>query len=295
MKPLPKFNQYLLQKGYCKEIAGYYSYNAHYYTEWLKNNKLSLKKAQYTHLMEYVGYLQKQKSTVIVNKHLRSIELYYDYLQLPNIAINVRVRGSKKHLRLFLNEEELDTLYKRYETRITTYFKNSNKLLLGLTIYQGLELKELRLLELANLDLEKGTLYVGSGKHFRNSRTITLKAHQILPLHSYIIQHRNKGVNGYQSKYTKGLFLPQVEYRTSIAKQLKYINKELLELSKVLGIPYQSLKQLRQSCIVLWIKNYGLRQAQYLSGHKGIDSIERYQQQDIEDLSKQIELFHPLQ
>jgi len=292
MKPLRNFYKHLLQKGYSKEIAQYNSCNAYYYQQWLATKKLQLEKATYNHLMDYIGYLQnkQQKKAVMVNKHLRSVDLYYNYLQLPNMATNVRVRGSKTHLRLFLTQEELNILYTNYHTKITTYFKYSNKLLLSLCMYQALELKELQLLKLADLDLEKGTLYIGSGKHYKNSRTVTLKSHQILPLHNYITQHRNP-----QNKESEALFLPQSIHKTSIAKQLKYINRELLKGCETLEIPYQSLRQLRQSCIVLWIKNYGLRQAQYLSGHKGIYSIERYRQQDIEDLSKQIELFHPLQ
>lgn len=69
--------------------------------------------------------------------------------------------------------------------------------------------------------------------------------------------------------------------------------KQLKEETKDLEITYQSLKQLRQSRIMTWIKQQGLRQVQYLSGHKGIISIERYKGQDIEDLSKQIEKLDP--
>jgi hypothetical protein len=90
------------------------------------------------------------------------------------------------------------------------------------------------------------------------------------------------------------LFLPQSKALKRLAKQLGQIHKSLMIQTKELEFKYQSLKQLRQSRIVCWIKQYGLREAQYLSGHKGIDSIERYQSEDIEDLSKQIEKLHPM-
>jgi len=73
------------------------------------------------------------------------------------------------------------------------------------------------------------------------------------------------------------------------------MQKDLKKQLETTPINYKNIAQLRQSRISLWIKQYGIRQAQYLSGRKSIVSMERYQQMDLQDLSKQIELFHPMQ
>ncbi len=288
-KPIDKlFYKHLQQKSYVIETVSYYSRNAYYYKNWLSSKGISLKEARYTNLMEYVAYLQSTgKSSVMINKHLKSIELYYDYLQLPNIAHTVRLKNTKKHARLFLTEKELDQLYHTYQTSTTTYLKHTNKLLLGLTIYQGLEIQELLTLEKTDVNLGQGILQIRAGKFLKNDRKLELKAHQIIPLQQYITNHR-------KPSEAELLFLPQALYKHRLKYQLGTIHLELKELAKTTDISYKSLQQLRQSRIVQWIKHYGLRQAQYLSGHKGITSIERYQKQDLEDLSKQVQQYHPL-
>jgi N-acetyl-anhydromuramyl-L-alanine amidase AmpD len=55
------------------------------------------------------------------------------------------------------------------------------------------------------------------------------------------------------------------------------------------------LNQLRQSRIGIWVETYGLRKAQYLSGLRRLQSVERYQKQKLEDLQRQIGRHHPLQ
>ena len=61
------------------------------------------------------------------------------------------------------------------------------------------------------MDLEKGTIYIASGKHLKNSRTLKLEAHQIIPLHNYITNHREQG---------EQLFLPQAKALKRLARQL---------------------------------------------------------------------------
>ena len=281
------FFLHLKTKGYVKETANYYDSNRKHYEKWLTENKLTLVQVMYTDLMNYIGFLQTQedKSNVMINKHLKAIELYYNYKELPNIANNVRVRKGKQEAKLYLTEKDITQLYKHYKSTSVSYYSYSDKLLLSLCIYQALELKELLNLKLEDINLEKGTIYIASGTHLKNSRTLELEAHQILPLHNYIINHREEG---------EQLFLPQGLAKARLAKQLGKIHNSLVAQTEELPFNYQSLKQLRQSRIVIWIKQYGLRETQYLSGHKGIDSIERYQSGDIEDLSKQIEKLHPL-
>ena len=274
-----EFKKYLLDKGYVVETAIYYSYNVFHYQKWLDQHPILLAKATYNDLMDYVAYLQSSgKSSIIINKHLKSIDLYYNYLELPNIASTLRLRKHKTAARLFLNEKVLEDLYNLYESSSIM-----DQLLVGFTIYQALELHDLMLLTTAGIDLTKGTIYIPSGKHLKISRTLALKATQILPIQNYLQQKGSSDL----------LFLGDYS-KNQLGNRLSRIHKRLQSLTKESNIKYQHLRQLRQSRIVVWIKQYGLREAQYLSGHKGISSIERYQKQDIEDLRKQIKKFHPL-
>jgi len=43
-----------------------------------------------------------------------------------------------------------------------------------------------------------------------------------------------------------------------------------------------------------WLKQHNIRQVQYMAGHKSIRSTESYRLQDLTDLTRQLELFHPL-
>ncbi|MCF8380821.1 MAG: hypothetical protein K9H49_14710 [Bacteroidales bacterium] len=56
----------------------------------------------------------------------------------------------------------------------------------------------------------------------------------------------------------------------------------------------QSPKQIRVSLITWWLKNYNLRQVQYMAGHKYVRSTERYQLNNLDKLQGQLEKYHPL-
>jgi integrase/recombinase XerD len=282
------FYFHLKSQNYVHETASYYQSNIKYYQNWLAINNLEIENTTYQTLLNYIGFLQESKSNVIINKHLKSLELYYDFKELPNIVSNVRLKTSKSNTRLYLKEKELKYILDTFKTTNTNYYQYSDKILLSLISCQALEIQELYNLKLQDVNLEKGTIYIASGKHLKNSRTLKLEAHQIIPLHNYITNYRE------EHKEMEQLFLPQSKGKHRLSKQLTGLHKMLLFQLKEEELIYQSLKQLRQSRIVIWIKQYGLRQAQYLSGHKGITSIERYKGQDIEDLSKQIEKLHPL-
>jgi len=69
----------------------------------------------------------------------------------------------------------------------------------------------------------------------------------------------------------------------SFLRPLKAQNKTLL-----------NAKQIRASVITKWLKQYNLREAQYLAGHRYISTTESYLQNDVEGLIEEINQFHPL-
>ena len=266
------------------------------FTDWLKMNTLTLKTIKYNQLLNYIGHLQSQKkSKTSINTTLRAIEHYYHFLKIDNIALNVRLRGVSQEQIILLSEEELQEIYTNYQnTTKHGYFKYSNKLILGLMIFQALDKQDLMNLELLDLDLEKGIIKVPGGTRRKNNRIIQLEAHQIIPLHDYITNYRGIGRNGkISTEESEKLFHPNVNKEQRVHEQLKALAKTIREQNPDLN--FKRLTQLKQSRIGIWIDLHGLRKAQYLAGYKDVGNIEKYRNKDMKNLSKQIEMFHPLQ
>ena len=57
----------------------------------------------------------------------------------------------------------------------------------------------------------------------------------------------------------------------------------------------KDFKQLKQSRMALWIKENGLRQAQYLGGYRYVTSVQRYDFKSIDDLQRKLTYNHPME
>ena len=305
MVKLYNFRSWLLQKGMSAKHTKDLLSRISFFLEWLSKEKSTIESLNYNRLLDYIEYLEQQdRSKRSINTSLLSIDHYYQYLQcqdrtfrIANIARKIRIKGISKKVPLLLSATELDALYTDYrDPTARSYFKYTNKLILGLIIYQGLEVSEIGALELIHLELDKGLLYVPSGLRLKNARTVALEAHQVIPLQEYIKTHRAKPYHIRHRTTIKNstkLFSPNCDLPNRFEGQLKILRKTLR--TQTSDIKVRNLKQLRQSRIAIWIKQYGLRKAQYLSGYKNIQNVERYQELDLQELAKQIEKFHPLQ
>ena len=69
-------------------------------------------------------------------------------------------------------------------------------------------------------------------------------------------------------------------------------NKIIQQLKKQ-NSKVRSLKQLRGSVIVNWLKTHNIRKVQYLAGHKYISSTEGYQVNNMDDLKEDVNKYHP--
>ncbi len=243
--------------------------------------------SSYALFLDFIGYLQKEeKSTHHINRSLQTISHYYQFKELPNIALTTRVKGtvSKANIKP-LTDEELTKIYEVFESKSTNYFKESDKLILDLMIYQDLEMGDFMKVELKDINLEKGTIYIPE-RGQRRSRIIKLESKQILPIHSYILQHRNQDSEKFLS--------PQADDYNQLHWQFKKLSKHLKEEAKTkLNITIQNLNHLRQSRVSIWVKNEGLRKGQYLAGFRRVLSAGRYRKADLTDLKEQIKKHHP--
>jgi len=302
--PLSSYKEYLVQIGLSPGQSGrnQITMNNHVetYKKWLEKRGLDIESAAYKDLMDHVGYLQKPtsaggegKSIHRVNHVLRSISHYYDYKELPNIAQTTRMRGvPRTQPQGLLTEEDLQELYESYypEPHKNDYH-HTDKLILGLLIYQALDMSEFMKIELQDVKLEKGMLYIKSGRS-KLERYVPLKANQVLSLDRYIRETRLK----LASEESQKLFTPQADNYELLHYQFRLLSIKMKAHSKEeLDITLHKLSQLRQSRIAIWVKEEGLRKAQYLAGFRNVSSAERYQKADLSDLKEQVQIYHPLQ
>lgn len=242
----------------------------------------------YKDLMNYIEYLQKsEKSIHHINRSLQTISHYYEYKKLPNIALNVRLKGVlKRSMSLPLKSEELKKVYELFEVKGQHYFKYSDRIILGLMIYQGLEMGDFMKLELKDVDLKRGKIYIPE-RGIRNSRTLALASHQILDLHTYISKYRASG--------SEKLLSPQGTDYHQLHWQFKRLSKAVKALGKAqLNLNITKLSHLRQSRISIWVKKEGIRKAQYLAGFRRVLSAERYRKADLTKLKESLKKHHPM-
>jgi integrase/recombinase XerD len=161
-------------------------------------------------------------------------------------------------------------------------------------IYQALDERDIYALEINHLKLVQGTLYVPSNPGRKESRIVNLEAHQILAFKHYIDNYRKPYHKDHGQGPSHKLFTPNADKEHRLHDQIKLLSKGLRQTADKMDINFTRLYALRQSRVAIWIKQYGLRKAQYLAGYKTIASVELYQINDITDLQEQIKLLHPL-
>lgn len=256
---------------------------------WTNQNNINLHHVSYAHLLEYVQQQQqKNLSPATINIQLVAIKKFYNYLiatkQIKpiNPAQNIRLKGKrKKTLINLLDKEQLENLYQSYANKDTSKFiyKRSvkshfkNTVMLGFMVYQGMSTRELGRLKATDIDLQKCTIYIASARR-SNSRLLKLEALQIIRLQDYM----------QQLEQNARLFT------NNIHNQINYLLAELKTINKTI----RNAQHIRDSVIMQWLRQYNLRQVQYMVGHKYISSTERYKQEDLRELQTQLELFHPI-
>lgn len=281
------FTTYLIKNGFVAKTRQRMLYCSNHYQIWLTQRNINIEEATYKDLLNYIGDLQQSKSKVVINEHLRAISHYNKHLQIADIAFQVRVRGIEKPQQILFTEDELNKIYNSYEPQAQKgFWRHSDKILLGFIIYQALDERDILRIELEHLQLVKGEIKIPAGQKRKEARTLKLEAFQILQIHSYLESHRDK--NG-----TK-LISPQAEKFDNLHDQITNLNRQIRKFGETLQMDIRRLSQLRQSRITLWIKQHGLRKTQYYGGFKRVENVERYRQQDNEDLQEAIKIYHPL-
>jgi len=281
----------------------------------VKKEDIHITKPDVLKYLEYLKTHTKQQNATR-HKSLLALNHYFTFLyQNGQVAENpcflIKIRGIKrKQLYNIFTPEELEELCDNYYELFVRNFEDNhyrhtpqqeksalcrsrNALILSILVNQGVTTGEINKIELEDIDLIKAKIKIRGGQH-SNGRTISLKATQI-GLIIYYLQNIRPKILEYHTTENNRLFLALpdsnkqstnsiglVSAYVHLSNQLKTINKKFL-----------NFKQVRASVITSWIKNYGLRKAQYLAGHRYTSSTENYLQNNLDDLIDDINKLHP--
>ena len=279
-------------KAYCREI------------EIFIINNPNCKTYTYAELVNYMGVLRKRyTSRNTLNRILSSIKVYYSYLCFkqerrdnPTKSIFLRDKQNRDiQLQDLFTTEELEKLL----TAKTERFINldyRNKVLISLVIYQALKPNEIETLQVDDINLGEATIYVKSSAK-SNSRTLGLKANQILLFKNYLENIRPKllGLASLPFGEVGGASLSFLIGQRKTPMVAEDITKHIKRSYGKLYLPRNvNAQTIRQSVITNLLKqNNDLRLVQAFAGHKYPSTTEKYKQSNVTQLKLALELHHP--
>jgi len=292
------YKDYLLTQDFTQSTIESYLAQIRVFINWSKANNTTGSTIDYATCLQYIAYLhRKNTSKKTVNHRLGVLKNYLNYLVLAkyrstNPVASTTIKGAKKYqYHHLLNYEELEVLYQSYPTenlprKDYLLTAKRNKIILGFMIYQGLSTTNLKALQIEDLDLNQGKVYIRNHKK-SNARSLELKAWQIIALLEYCTEIHPLLIRKYPGVDTSKLCIPN---NNRLSNTVRSIIKTLQKThSQVYNI-----HQIRASVITYWLGIYNLRKVQYLAGHRYISATEKYVQDDLENLHEIVNQLHPI-
>ncbi|NEN25862.1 tyrosine-type recombinase/integrase [Cryomorpha ignava] len=287
-------------KGLAKYITKNYSprslQNYLYLIERYKTFTHEPETAVYADVLRYIAHLRElKKHPKTLRNHLFAVKIYYRYLvetgqrkthPCQSLQLKDRINRAVDVQSLYAMDEMLIFLE---SCQTQTPIGQRQKVITGLLVYQALIAQEIAGLDLADIDLDKGTVNVKKSAKL-NARTLDLKPSQIMLLHTYMTESREKLLIRNSKITTEALIITRYGKRIpagTVAMATNYGRKETEKM--------QPLK-IRQSVIAHLLKNGNdLRVVQVFAGHKRASATESYKQTGLEQLKTIIDKLHPLQ
>jgi len=282
------FTNYLLEKKFAKVTVHSYSRYNKRFLEWIAAEELFAETFTYNDLLEFMRHCKNKGVTKnTVHMILCIVRHYCNYLihegkRNDNPAAGVFIKGLVRKLPTnLLSIEEMEELFKQYSVQLNV--DASKKIMLGLMIYQGLNVGEVMRLQSHHIKMKDGKIFIKATKR-SNERLLNLQAVQITELQNYLTKN----------KFKEGaLFIEVIKKEVSernINNRIQYMFDQLKKLNpKVINA-----KQLRSSVITFWLRQNNLRQVQYMAGHRYVSSTERYQVNNLDDLQNELKEHHPM-
>jgi len=288
---MKNFRTWLKQKGFAQNTI---QQNVNYtekYIQFLQSENIKQEQAKYTDILTFIEKLDEQNiKTNLKNRYLLAVRHFYEFLNCgSNPAENVILKGQKRNIPSnLLNEKELQELYEKYE--VYDLRTQRNKIIIELLINQALTRAELQKLKPEHILLKKGKIIIPGSKR-TNQRTLKLQASQIIELQEYINTTRENilKINKKNTSETEQLFV-SIHGKPELKNSLLHLFRALRKINKSV----KNANQIRMSVIANKLKHNNLREVQYFAGHKYVSSTERYKLNNIENLKKEIEKYHPL-
>jgi len=314
------FIKYLESKNHSKTTQKAYIRNVNLFLSWYKKEPINCTKKD---ILKYLEHLQNKKLQENITRRnaLIAVNHYFTFLAkneeiISNPTALIKIRGThKRQLYKIYTAEELQQLYDNYyhtfirnfddycfasriggipanQRQQTLLSRQRNYIMLGLLINQGLATNELQKISITDIDLQKATVKINSGKK-SNERTLQLKASQIGAIINYIENIRPIFFVFCEESERLFFALPESSKRKTNATNLMHTFKPLTKQVKSIDKNLLNFKQIRASVITQWLKIDGLRKAQYYAGHRYISSTEKYLPNDIDGLIDDIAKFNP--
>jgi site-specific recombinase XerD len=282
------FKAYLKKKELTDKTIHTYNKMAGLFLKWLEKEHIKETEVRYQDVLAYMNYCRKRSvRQVTIGNYIGVIKQYYHYLQTERNPVEaIELQGIKRKSFYHLFEaKDLDKLYNSQEGE--GMVNKRNKVMLGLLVYQGLTTNELSRLEISHIHIREGKIEIPGSKK-SNSRILQLKPIQIMDLYEYLLQTRKELLK--QSGQQTERLLVSHKGGMNLSNYLQLMLKKLRAQHKKLA----NAKQLRASVITKWLKQYNLREVQYMAGHRYISSTENYLQNDMEGLVEEVNKYHPL-
>lgn len=283
--------QTYLQNELTEKTLKSYLYEIEKFRKHYKNPE----KINYQNLMEYVELLRKNYNPQSINRTVYALKKYYDYLVETgkityNPAKNIKIRDGKENpiqLQELLTEKELQQLLEPRKERYPM-LKKRNLIIMSLIVNQALLVGDIERLKIEDLDLKNATISIQK-TGITNSRTLNLKAEQILLFYQYLKEEREL-LSKNQILKTSFFLLNKLGSKITNDD----INYLVSTYQKDFTKKITSVK-IRQSVIKLKLdQGENLRKVQYFAGHKHADTTEKYRETGIEALQSAINQFHPI-
>jgi len=291
---MKNYKSYLESLGHSQKTIQTYYTNTFYFLNWLEDEELQAENCGHNEIIAYMQHFKKREvQRQTIQSYLLAAKHYFNWqiknqLRTDNPIHYIKVQGVRKRkLYDILPKKELEQLYHNFTISSNEENYKRNKVMLGLMIYQGLGTTELNALQVKHLKLREGKIEV-PGSRKSNPRTLDLHAHQILELMEYNLSVRTELLQQ-SGEETERLLVSREK-----ATHLRGIIYTLMKQVKAQYPKVSSAKQIRCSVITGWLKQYNLREVQYMAGHRYVSSTEAYKINDLEDLQEDITKFHPL-
>lgn len=256
--------------------------------------------ASYTDVLDYIGHLRALKlhPKTLVNG-LFCVKIYYRWLNATNQRsdhpcqylylkdqINKRIPVESLY-----SKQSLDELLQLHRN-VRVLMQRRDEVLISLLIYQALTVQEIAAVNLSDVNLKEATIKAKGG-YKQRARTLALQANQILLLHDYMKEDREK-ILQLNKRLTvddeAALLLGNTGIRILSAAVNRLINTDRAKHDRLIPL------KIRQSVIAHLLKqNNDVRIVQVFAGHKRAGSTEEYKQTGLEELKTLIQKLHPLE